>query len=662
MRLHSAALHAAFHVAALTAQAAMAQAAAAPAPAQVPLASFVHEDQFYNPRLAPDGKHIAITARLPSGDRFIPVLMMYALPDMQLTGAVRFPVFEVPANYHWVSPTRLVVAKAREFGSREAPQATGEVVATDIDGKKQEYLFGYRMRDQSSRGERYGNDRGFGYVEDVSMKRDGRVFITSHAWEGNHSLLYDVDSAKATRTLVADLPMPDLTYILEHSGKPRFALGVDEQSHAVEFRFDDAAGRWNKIERAAGRYRPFYIAPDDRDFIASFSAHGEPDSLIRENLASGQRTTLFSDPVGSYTAPLYGSASLPFGAHSTIGIPRVRYFDDKSADAQLHQQLSTQFPGEYVHFIDFSDDGKQLLFSVKSDRDPGSYYLLNRTTMKADLLFSAMEAIDPAQMAERRPVSLKARDGLELHGFMTVPAHAAGVKLPLVVLPHGGPHGPYDNWFFDEDAQFLASRGYAVLQVNFRGSGGRGARFLEAGYRQWGGKIVDDLEDATRWAIAQGQVDGGRVCAYGASFGGYASMMLAARDPALYKCAVGYIGVYDLKLLAKPVNNRHDTFMSNTVRKYVGDDPAELERNSPVALAAKITSPVFLVHGGSDKRAPVEHAHAMRAALTAAGRPPEWFLAPNEGHGFYDTANRTAFYQKLEAFLDKHIGKGAQAK
>ena len=657
MRLHVAALYAAV----LAAQPALAQSTAGAA--QVPLAAFVHEDQFSNPRLSPDGKHIAITARVPSGDRFIPVLMMYSVPDMQITGAIRFPVFEVPVAYHWVSPTRLVVAKGREFGSREAPQATGEIVATDIDGKKQEYLFGYRMRNQSSRGDRYGNDRGFGYVEDVSEKRDGRVFITSRAWEGNHSMLYDVDSIKGTRTLVADLPMPDLTFILQHSGKPRFAIGVDDESRAVEFRFDDASGRWNKIEKDAGsRYRPFYFSADDSEFIANHSATGGPDTLIRENLATGQRTTLFSDPVGSYTAPLYSSASLPFGAHSAVGIPRVRYFDDKSTDAQLHQLLSAQFPGQYLHFIDFSDDGKLLLFSVKSDRDPGSYYLLNRAAMKADMLFSAMEAIDPAHMSERRPISLKARDGLELHGFMTMPAHAAGTRLPLVVLPHGGPHGPSDRWFFDEDAQFLASRGYAVLQLNFRGSGGRGVNFQQAGYRQWGDKIIDDLEDATRWAVAQGEVDGARVCAYGASFGAYASMMLAARDPATYKCAVGYVGVYDLKLLGKAQNERTDTYLANTMRKYIGDDRAELDRISPVKLGAKITSPVMLVHGGKDTRAPVEHAHAMRAALTAAGRPPEWFLVADEGHGFYNTANRTAFYEKLEAFLGRHIGKAPAAK
>jgi len=652
MRLHLAAIGAAV----LSALPVLAQAA-------VPLAAFVHEDQYYNPRLAPDGKHIAITTRVPDGDRFVPVLTMYSLPDMKITGAMRFPKFELPVSYQWVSPTRLVVAKGREIGSREAPVATGELVATNLDGSKQEYLFGQDMWKSSSRGDRYGDDYAFGYIEDVSKKRDGHLFVTSRSWRGKSTMLYDIDSVRATRKLIASVPEQDMTFVLQKSGLPRFAFGTDQQSHGVEYRFDDASGRWNKIEKDTGRrYMPLQFSEDDRDFIAVHSAKGEPDRLVSENLATGERKVLFADPVGSAGSFIYTRDSLPIGAESAIGIPKARYFDETNADVLLHKQLSAQFPGQALHFIDFSDDGKTLLFRVRSDRDPGSYYLFDRTTMKADMLFSAMEAIDPEQMAERRPISFKARDGLELHGFVTMPAHAAGAKLPLVLLPHGGPHGVHDDWYFDEDAQFLASRGYAVLQVNYRGSAGRGVNFKEAGYRQWGGKVLDDLEDGTRWLIAQGEVDGNRACAYGASFGAYASLMLATRDSNLFKCAVGYVGVYDLKLLAKPENNRQDDVMAATFRKYVGDDKAELDRISPVMLAAKIKVPVFLVHGGNDKIAPVEHAHAMRAALTAVGRPPEWFLAPTERHGFYDTANRTAFYEKLEAFLARNIGKEAPAK
>jgi dipeptidyl aminopeptidase/acylaminoacyl peptidase len=633
---------------------------AAPA---VPLSAFVHEDQYSKPRLSPDGKHIAITVRVALNDRFVPVVMTYQLPEMKQTGAIRMPLFEVPLDYRWVSPTRLAISKGREFGSREAPKATGEVLAAELDGSKPQYLFGYKMFYSSSRGDRYGDDYAYGYIESVSRNRDGHLFLTSHAWEGNHSLLYDIDSAKATRKLLADLPMPDLEFVMQQNGKPRFASGVDEQSHAVLFRLDDLTGNWNRLPgTGVRRYEPLQFSSDDREFVANYSEKGGPDQLVRENLATGKRTVLFEDPVGSYTEEMYGTSALPFAAHSAVGLPRVRYFDENGADATLHKQLSAQFPGQYLHIIDVTDDQNLVLFSVRSDRDPGSYYLFDRKNMKADMLFSAMESIDPEQMSERRPISFKARDGLTLHGYLTMPAHAAGSGLPLVVLPHGGPHGIYDSWFFDEDAQFLASRGYAVLQLNYRGSEGRGVNFKESGYRQWAGKIMDDLVDATRWTIAQGEVDGSRVCAYGASFGGYASMMLAAREPGLYKCAVGYVGVYDLKLLAKPANNRHDTVRASFVRKYVGDDREELTRNSATTHAPEIKAPVLLVHGGNDKIAPVEHAEAMRAALIAAGRPPEWFLAPNEGHGFYDTANRTAFYEKLEAFLGKHIGPGAAPK
>ena len=632
---------------------------AAPA---VPLAAFVHEDQYSHPRLSPDGKHVALTARISLNDRFVPVVMMFSLPDMKQVGALRLPVFEVPVDYQWISPTRLVLSKGKELGSREKPRQTGEILAFDMDGRRQEYLFGYQMRDFASRGERYGDDRAFGYVEDVSKKRDGHLFVTSRAWEDNFTHLYDIDGKTSARTLLAKIPVGDLTYILQRDGTPRFALGDDEKTaYAIVFRRDDATGEWNRFNTDTGmRYQPFQFSADDRAFLARHSAHGEPDQLISEDLASGKRSVLFADPVGDYVAMLDANA-MPFAAYSQVGVPKVHYLDAGSPTAVLHQQLSAQFPGQHVAFLSFSDDGKLLLFSVKSDRDPGSYYLFNRTSMKADLLFSGMEAIDPANMAERRPISLKARDGLVLHGFLTMPAHAAGVKPPLVVLPHGGPHGVDDAWFFDDDAQFLASRGYAVLQVNFRGSDGRGARFQTAGYREWGGKIIDDLEDATKWTIARGDVDGNRVCAYGASFGAYASMMLAARDAALYKCAVGYVGVYDLKLLARPEGNRQDVLMANIMRKYVGDDAAVLHRNSPVNLAQRITSPVMLVHGGVDKIAPVAHAEAMRKALTAAGRPPEWFLAEEEGHGFYNTANRTAFYEKLEAFLGRHIGSAAPA-
>jgi dipeptidyl aminopeptidase/acylaminoacyl peptidase len=625
---------------------------------QVPLAAFVHEDKFSNPRLSPDGKHIMITVRMPDGDRDVPVLMTFTVPGMQMVGAIRLPKFEVPLDYRWITNTRLAIEKGTERGSIDAPVSNGEVLAVEMDGSKQEYLYGYDMFKSSSRGDRYGDDYGYGDIQDIPRSRNGHLYVASHPWKGSHSLLYDIDSQKAIRKLLADLPNPDLDFLLRNDGKLAYASGADEHDEALLFRHDEASGNWTKLSGLGRRYHPLRFSRDDKQMLVDWSPEGGPDKLVREDVATGKRVTLFEDATGSYAHVLFGpDQDMPFGALNAVGKPQVRYFDENDEGARLHKLLSAQFPDEYLSFINFSDDGNTLLFGVASDRDPGSYYLFNRKTMKADLLLSSREEIDPEQMAPRRPITFKARDGLVLHGFLTMPAHPAGGKVPLVLMPHGGPFGLADGWHFDTDAQFMASRGYAVLQVNYRGSGGRGPDFKESGYREWGGKIQDDLVDGVRWAVASGEVDGARMCVYGGSFGGYSALMLAAREPALFKCAVGYAGVYDLNLLFKAQNNRWDESRINYFGKTVGTDKAELNRYSPTLLADRITAPVMLVHGGQDKVALVENAEKMRDALTRAGRPPEWLLASGEGHGFYTIKNRTEFYQRLEAFLAKHIGK-----
>ncbi len=632
------------------------QAQAAP---KVPLSAFVHEDQYSHPRLSPDGKHIAITVRIPSGDRFIPVVMFYSLPDLKRVGAIRMPAFELPLDYLWVSNDRLVITKGKELGSREKPVATGEVLAVNVDGSKQEYIFGYNMFQASKRGDRYGDDHAWGQIEALPRPLNDHVFIASHTWTGSHSLLYDIDSTGAARKLIADLPSPDLDFVFQADRTPRFAYGVGEDSYALLYRYDEGTARWNLLtEKNGRRYAPITFRPDDKSFIVKMSPKGGPDELVEEDVKTGARTVLFADRDASVDTLQPGArAGMPTGVTAGVGIPRVHYFDPASDDAKLHKTLSDAFPGSVVTFINFTEDGKTLLFGVASDRDPGSYYLFNRSSGKADLLFSSMDSIEPDDMRPRTPISFKTRDGVTLYGFITMPAHAAGAKVPLVLMPHGGPHGPYDSWFFDGDAQFLASRGYAVLQVNFRGSGGRGVNFEHAGYRQWGAKIMDDLSDGLKWAVNQPDVDGKRVCAYGASFGGYAAMMMAAREPDLIKCAVGYAGVYDLNLIVNGDQARRNKTAAAFYRKYLGTDKAELDRYSPVTLAAQIKAPVLLIHGGKDKRAPVEHAEAMRDALIKVNHAPEWLLAPNEGHGFYETANVTKFYETLAAFLEKNIGK-----
>jgi dipeptidyl aminopeptidase/acylaminoacyl peptidase len=261
-------------------------------------------------------------------------------------------------------------------------------------------------------------------------------------------------------------------------------------------------------------------------------------------------------------------------------------------------------------------------------------------------------------MAKRIPMRFKASDGLELEAILTVPRGTSMENLPMVLVPHGGPHGVSDTWYFDGDAQFLASRGYLVLQVNYRGSGDRGYAFEDAGYQKWGTRIQQDLIDGVKWAEAQHYADPKRVCVYGGSFGGYSAMMSVIRAPGLFKCAVGYAGIYDLGMMYKKGDIHESESGRSYLRTAIGTNEAVLDANSPDKLADKIDVPVLLVHGEDDQRAPFAQAKAMRAALDAAHKPYEWLVKPGEGHGFYNEQNNEELLQHLQDFLAKYIGPG----
>jgi dipeptidyl aminopeptidase/acylaminoacyl peptidase len=406
---------------------------------------------------------------------------------------------------------------------------------------------------------------------------------------------------------------------------------------------------------------PIGFAPDHQHVYAFDGNHGGPYALVEQNESGGDWHVLAQDNFSSiddlmWTAP----PRQPFAAVTDTGVPKVVYTDPNLPAAKLHMALSQKFPGEFVDFIGYSEDGGELLFSVSSDRDPGTYYLIDTQHYKVRKLFSIAPWIDPSKMAERIPMHFKADDGTELEAILTVPPGAAMDNLPMVLLPHGGPHGISDSWFFDGDAQFLASRGYLVLQVNYRGSGGRGHAFETAGYLKWGTRIQQDLIDGVKWAEAQHYADPKRVCVYGGSFGGYSAMMTVIRAPGMFKCAVGYAGVYDLAMLYKKGDTHEDKTGLSYLHTVIGKNDADLDANSPDKLADKIDVPVLLIHGEDDQRAPFAQAKAMRAALEAAHKPYEWLAKPDEGHGFYTEKDNVDMLNHLQAFLEKYIGPGVQ--
>jgi dipeptidyl aminopeptidase/acylaminoacyl peptidase len=616
----------------------------------VPVEAFTTTDNLSSPRISPDGRYLAVTADL-GGDNH--AIVVYRIDGMKQTALLKLPRYELPVETDWVSDTRLVVAKGRLIGSREKPMATGEIIAADYDGSNQRYVFGYQTRTQ-------GIDAGVGFIEGFPPVPNGHFYMRHLSWNSARSMLYDMDAQRGTHRLVADIGVKDMAFVLDPFGVPRFAFGDTDYDTYVLYEADAQGKHWQPAAgHTSGKFVPFAFNTDGSEVFASYSTGGGPVSLVKSDLAGGNRRTLASDAFGSVGEVEWNARQQPFAATLGNGKPRMVYFNENSVDALEHKKLAGLFPDHYATYVNHTADGNLSLMYVYSDRDPGTWYLFDRAHSAVKPLLAVRTGIDPARMGERRYIRFKAGDGLELDGYLTLPAGVqAPDKLPMVLLPHGGPHAEGDGWAYDNDAQFLASRGYLVLQVNYRGSEGRGGAFERAGFRKWGTRVQDDLLDGIRWTIAQGYADPQRICAYGASFGAYSAMMVAVRAPELIRCAAGLSGLYDLEVFANDSDTANTDYGRSYITRVLGTDRKEWRANSPVNLAAQIKAPVFLAHGEIDERTPYSQAVEMKKALERAGRTPEWMSVPGEAHGFYKDENNVEFYKRLEAFLARNIGAG----
>jgi dipeptidyl aminopeptidase/acylaminoacyl peptidase len=300
---------------------------------------------------------------------------------------------------------------------------------------------------------------------------------------------------------------------------------------------------------------------------------------------------------------------------------------------------------------------------VSSVRDPGTYYLVDLGASKLKPLVKVAPWIDASKMAEVKPVRYSARDGLELTGYLTLPPGRAAEKLPLIIHPHGGPHGVRDYARFDPNVQFLASRGYAVLQVNFRGSGGFGLEFQKAGHREWGQKMQDDLADGVAWAVKEGFADPARVGIYGASYGGYAAMMGLVRHPELYRVGMTFAGVSDLEGMFDETIRSRGWYRrrSRDELRYWEDvigsrrDVETLRALSPLHNVASIRAPVFIAHGRMDFIVEYDQATRLHEALRRRDATVDFFSVADDGHGFVREENRIELLRRIEKFLAAHM-------
>ena len=448
----------------------------------VPVDDFAQHPVLSQPTLSPNGQYIAINANLGTDPH---ALVVYRVDDMaHPVSMLRLPKYEVAVSITWVSNTRLVMVKGKLFGSIDKPMSTGEVIAADLDGKHQDYLYGYQSGTFGSRAGTRNDDDGFGSVDGVPTPPDGHFYLATQSFDlnSNNSALYDVDAIGVSRHLIGEINVANMNFMVGADGKAHFAYGHDNDwNYEV---CHQQPGGWARMTAAqiGGSFTPIYFTPDGHGIYARYAAGGGPTSLVQQDENGDKRTMLANSgfrSVGTIEWTVFPYR--PFATIPATGAAEVTYIDPNLPMAKLHRALSLKRPG-FVDFLQSSEGGSELLFEVPSDRDPGSYYLINTHTYKVTKLFAVLPSIDPAKMAERRSIHFKASDGMELEAILTFPNGVPRTDLPMVLLPHAGPIDVQDTWFYDNDAQFLANRGYLVVQVNYRGSSGHGYDFRRAGY------------------------------------------------------------------------------------------------------------------------------------------------------------------------------------
>ena len=597
----------------------------------VSFADLARHLQYRSVKISPDGKYLAATA-VVKGQTVLAFIRMADKKGNLVTPRDDNDVI----NFWWASPTRVVYTLGMPKGGYDQPLATGQLFAVDADGS---------------------NLEAFGIANFIASIADDPNDILI-AFDG---IAFRMDIRSGSLVRITRAPKDTTEFVADHHGHIRFAYGEDANGEAKVYQHPIDSISWQEMPKAEqARSVPLMFNADDSVAYFTCPAAGAGHAICSWDRTDQDLKIVWSHPKVEADGLLQGFAQDDIAGVSFMdGRPGAALFDNDSAYSKVLVSLMNQFPGESVRFVSGTRDGLFSVLLVGADTDPGTFYLYDRTANKVSPLLARAAWVNPEQMASMQPFEFAARDGLMLQGYVSFPPNQENAKhLPMVVFVHGGPFGIRDRWGYDEDVQALATRGYAVLQVNYRGSGGYGYDFERAGWKEWGGKMQDDVTDATHWAISQGIADPQRICIFGASYGGYAALEGAVKEPDLYKCAIGYVGVYDLGLMFTRGDIPQSIYGTNYLDRVLGHD-TNAQARSPINQLDHLKAKVMLVVGGKDYRVPPIQGRHLHAELLKRHIAHEWMEKPGEMHGFYDEANVAELYTNVAQFLDANIGSGA---
>lgn len=616
------------------------------------LEDFARHPQFIDVKLSPDGKLLAATMRSDEGR--IELVVLDRTKNLQPISRSAFTGDSSIASFNWVSDFRLVFSLSREVGSLDRPISTGELFAMNADGKRQQALFGPTGPDK---------DRGSATVINWLPADDKHIVIYARPWSATEafSTVYRLNTDTGRKRQLTRTPLRDAQVITDSQGLPRFAIGADpsKENETVIMSRGPSERDWQEISRfstVSGGFLPLAFIEQDTKVLGLSDRQTDTKALTIWDLAKNQESVLYHKAevdVMPVVSIKNGVANEVIGFTYEYDVPTIEFFD-KVTDSRFRDDmvaLVSAFAGKVININSATRDGNLMIVTVSSANEPSEFYFYDRINKQVSYLLNTRPWLAEYQLAKTESIFYQARDGQKIHALLTLPVDKEPKNLPLIMMPHGGPHGIRDSLVFDRQVKLLAQHGYAVLQPNFRGSGGFGKQFETAGYRNWGRVMIDDMTDGVQFLVKKEIVDPARMCTFGASYGGYAAVMSVIREPDLYRCAVGYVGAYDLALMYKSGDTRR--FMSGMTywETVLGRDESNLREQSPVHRVSELKVPVFIVHGAKDERVTIDHANALRSALDEKGLPYQWLVKPNEGHGFYNPENNVELWGQMLKFI-----------
>ncbi len=630
---------------------------------QIPVEDFFRDPEFRNFQVSPDGTHLAFLG--PWERRTNIFVYEIATGDARRVTAFRDSQIR---DFFWANDERLLF-----YVEESGFEASIGIFAVDRDGRRSRVLVPPaeavvnvsvirqtvvidRLKDDPEHVLVVNNERRLDYpdVFMLNIYREPRRRMAG-ARRGASTAIAAQEVERNPGTVRG--------WFTDQQGRLRLGIrsNRENRTRTVIYRGDENS-EWEDLvtfDEGAPGWEPIGFSYDEEILFVSSNLDRNTSGIYTYDLAARELGDLVyaHDEVDVTGLTFSDYRRAPISIRYETDRPQVRWLDEEKK--MIQQALDSVFPDTLNRITSMSEDERVLVVRSFSDRHSPFYHLLRIQEGGLNMipLGHSRKWLDPDRMAPVRPIQYEARDGLSIHGYLTMPRgwKEGDEPVPLVVHPHGGPW-VRDSWGFNPEVQFLANRGYAVLQMNFRGSTGYGRSLLRAGDKAWGGEMQTDLKDGVKWAIAEGYADPDRIGIFGASYGGYATMMQLVLYPETYRWGINYVGPVDLRELILH-RRRHEEVFAHYSRT-IGDpdeDRELLAEHAPITHIERLQAPVFVVHGRNDARVPMNQATMLRQALERHDKEYEWLVKPDEGHGFRNEENVIELYTRIDAFIEKHF-------